>query len=147
MPGTTINDIQRTSANSERDQINLDFTWTPGGAPADPTFAYPTGVDSGAKKAQALTPLTFTASVRAGTSIVSYDWDFGDGSTGHGPVVQHVFRVAMPQLRVSLCVTNINGARRCVGHQMMLSSGGLIVGRGVVLESPGGMVVGQGIVL
>lgn len=134
MPGLTINDIQRTSVNIEREQINLDFTWSPGGDLADPTYAYPTGVDSGAKKAQALTPLTFTATVRAGTPIVAYDWDFGDGTTGHGPVVQHVFLVAMPQLRVSLCVIDASGGRRCVGHQMMLTPGGLIAGRGIVLD-------------
>jgi PKD repeat protein len=33
---------------------------------------------------------TFTAVVTGGTNI-SYTWDFGDGSTATGPVVNHVY--------------------------------------------------------
>lgn len=120
MPGTTINDIRKTSSNAEREQIGLNFTWSPGGAPGDPSYTYPDGTDSGAKKAAANTLITFTASVRAGTPVMAYEWDFGDGTTGHGPVVTHTFLIANPQVRVSLCVTDASGGRRCVGHQMNL---------------------------
>lgn len=121
MPGNTINEVRTSLKYVDREEISLDFTWSPGGDPGDPDYVYPNGHDSGAKKAAIDTAITFTAATRPGAPIASYEWNFGDGTTGHGPVVTHTFTVANAQLRVSLCIIDLSGRRRCVGHQMNLS--------------------------
>ena len=42
-------------------------------------------------------------------SIVSYDWDFGDGETGIGPIISHEF-IAAGQYNIKLTVTDAEGA-------------------------------------
>lgn len=96
-----------------------EFTWSPGGAPGDPNYAYSDGADSGAKKAAYNTLITFTAS--ANVPVVAYEWDFGDGTRALGPVVTHTFKILNPHLRVILTITDAAGARHHVGHQMMLA--------------------------
>lgn len=44
-----------------------------------------------------------------GRSIVSYNWDFGDGSTGNGPITDHVFRTGRHTVR--LTVTDDTGEK------------------------------------
>lgn len=110
--------ISRLSA--PRGLLQPDFTWDPLG----PLYVYPNGHSSGAYKAEALVPLTFTATYTAEgdtrVSAVRYDWDFGDGMYGSGPVVSHTFGVVNPWIRVSLCITDNLGVKRCMGHQLLL---------------------------
>ena len=47
------------------------------------------------------------------TSIESYDWDFGDGTTGEGEAVEHVYEVADSYV-VTLTVTDDSGAMASV---------------------------------
>jgi hypothetical protein len=117
MPGTTINETP-----DEPPIPGFYFSWSPGGGTSDPSYVYPDGGDSGARKAPAYWPLTFTAQVdpRPGRSVVAYEWDFGDGTLGYGPEVVHIFTATNPHLRVKLCITDDLGVRRCIGHQMNL---------------------------
>jgi chitodextrinase len=48
--------------------------------------------------------------------IVSYEWTFGDGSTGNGASAQHAYAAA-GAYAVSLCVTDDDGARTCCETQ------------------------------
>ncbi len=90
-----------SGANQEVDFENVEFT-----VAADPLVACFTaqataGVD---------TPVTFDASCTQvnGGMITSYDWDFGDGDTASGEVVEHSF--AFPDnYVVSLTVTDDQG--------------------------------------
>jgi PKD repeat protein len=52
--------------------------------------------------------VTFTGSVSAGTPPVSYAWDFGDGSTGSGQEVTHVY-TASHTYTVVMTATNACG--------------------------------------
>jgi len=63
-----------------------------------------------------LTPITFTAinqshphvEVPANVSIINYEWNFGDGMTGRGPVVTHEYKVAS-RASVTLTITDSRG--------------------------------------
>ena len=50
-----------------------------------------------------------SSSTDADGTIVSYEWDFGDGATATGPVVQHTYAAAGP-VDVTLTVTDDDGA-------------------------------------
>lgn len=103
-----------------RGVIHPAFAWSPTG----PLFVYPNGRSSGASKAQAGIPLTFSATYTSenDTSVtaVRYDWNFGDGARGSGPVVTHTYSVANHEARVSVCITDNLGIKRCVGHELLL---------------------------
>jgi PKD repeat protein len=44
--------------------------------------------------------------------VIAWNWDFGDGSSGSGPVLSHVFRAdATTDFRVTLAVTDDRGGR------------------------------------
>jgi PKD repeat protein len=44
--------------------------------------------------------------------VVAWNWDFGDGASGSGPVMSHVFRAdATTDFRVTLAVTDDDGGR------------------------------------
>ncbi len=64
--------------------------------------ASPTTVDLGAT-------IEFTSSVQGGTTPLLYHWSFGDGSTGTGVAVSHVYTAAGPYV-VVLNVTDGAGA-------------------------------------
>jgi hypothetical protein len=58
-------------------------------------------------------PVTLNAlssSVATGVEVAAYDWDFGDGATGTGPIVSHVYGVPGDPL-VTLTVTDRLGRR------------------------------------
>src|SRR5207253_715805 len=57
------------------------------------------------------TPAAFdgTSSTPGSGTIASYEWDFGDGTTGSGGHPSHTYAVAGPY-HVTLTVTNTNGA-------------------------------------
>lgn len=119
--GVTVEAIDYISRlRPPRGVIQPAFTWTPPG----PLYVYPNGRSSGVSKAQALVPLTFIATYTSNSdpsvSAVRYDWDFGDGTYGSGPVVTHTYGVANPGVRVSLCITDNLGVRRCIGNQLLL---------------------------
>jgi hypothetical protein len=44
-----------------------------------------------------------------GISILEYFWDFGDGYTGHGPIVTHTYEVPDPNTAISLTVLDSLG--------------------------------------
>jgi len=43
--------------------------------------------------------------VASGTAPIEFDWDFGDGTTGHGAVVTHTYAIS-DTYTVVLTVTN-----------------------------------------
>ena len=63
-----------------------------------------------------------TASVDADGSIVSYEWDFGDGNTGAGSTVTHTY-AASTSATVSLTVTDNSGAEGVTSQQVSVSDG------------------------
>ncbi|MBI4916793.1 MAG: PKD domain-containing protein [Acidobacteria bacterium] len=65
-------------------------------------------------------PITYTASVAAGSPPITYGWDFGDGQTGTGQVVTHTF-AGPGTYNVVLTVTNCDGASTAnVAHQVTI---------------------------
>jgi hypothetical protein len=70
----------------------------------------------------AFTAITFTASVRIpeGLFITEYEWDFGDGFKGFGPITTHTYNTGSPSTRTVLCVTDNLGRRFCRGRYMNL---------------------------
>ena len=44
-----------------------------------------------------------------GVSILEYFWDFGDGHTGHGPIVTHTYDIPDPNTTISLTVLDSLG--------------------------------------
>ena len=44
-----------------------------------------------------------------GISVLEYFWDFGDGHTGHGPIVTHTYEVPDPNTAISLTVLDSLG--------------------------------------
>jgi hypothetical protein len=102
----------------------VDFSWSPGANAGAPTYVYPNGHDSGSYRVYVDEVTTFTALVFAPprTTVVAYEWDFGDGVKAFGPVVTHTFRILNPGQRVTLCVTSSDGVRQCVGRQVMLTA-------------------------
>jgi PKD repeat protein len=98
----TIKDSRGDIATSDPKAGNISI-----GASTDPTAAFsvsPTTVIAG-------TSANFNASASKaanGHQIVSYDWDFGDGTTGSGVTVSHTY--ALPQgYTVTLKVTDDTG--------------------------------------
>jgi hypothetical protein len=63
---------------------------------------------------QAGFPVQFdgTGSVDPDGTIVLYEWDFGDGNTGTGPMPTHTYAVG-GTYNVTLCVTDNDDARAC----------------------------------
>ena len=80
-----------------------------GGGTSTP-FAVISGLPSGCTGAKAGYPVTLDGSysIPAVGKIVSYVWDFGDGSTGSGEFVTHTYSVAY-RYTVSLSVTDEGG--------------------------------------
>lgn len=73
------------------------------------------------QKEHAGTPVVFDAapSSDADGSIVSYRWDFGDGSTAAGPSVSHAFQAPGP-VEVTLTVTDDSGATGTATHMYVV---------------------------
>lgn len=65
--------------------------------------------------------LNVDAAKTNGNDIISYDWDFGDGTTGSGPTAQHVYAVAGPYT-VKLTVTDASGLTNTTARQVILGA-------------------------
>ncbi len=88
-------------------------------APSQP----PTAVISGPSQGMVGETLSFRgkALIEGRGSIVSYDWDFGDGNTGKGATIDHVYD--MPgDYQVSLTVTADSGLTGRAVHAVHISS-------------------------
>lgn len=68
----------------------LDFSW----APADPWTGY---------------AVEFTSALTSGAPVINYDWDFGDGGTGDGISINHVYGTPLTYT-VDLTASNCDGA-------------------------------------
>jgi hypothetical protein len=101
----------------------LDGNCAPSGAPVSvpagvplpydpPTGGDPVAVPGGPYAGFVNVPITFDGSGSydsdASDAIVSFDWDFGDGTTGTGAVTQHTYAVA-GSYTVSLTVVDDEG--------------------------------------
>lgn len=73
---------------------NADFTWVP---------VVPWTNNSA----------TFTAFAASGSPEITYNWDFGDGSTGNGEVIAHTYALT-GTFEVTLTTTNCDGASTSV---------------------------------
>ena len=103
----------------------VNFDWTPKSAPitytiGGQTYPYSTQADSIARPSDSRytaysTPsnqlLTFTSTVTVDPRafVARYHWDFGDGTEGFGPTINHQYNVANPTIVVALTVTDSFG--------------------------------------
>jgi hypothetical protein len=117
-------------------KLATDFDWTPKSVPLSYTIGgntYPpsTQADSVSRASDArylsyTTPtntlLTFTASVvlPPNVFIAEYRWDFGDGTVGYGPTVNHTYATASSQTAPVLVVTDSLGNRASRSHVLNL---------------------------
>jgi len=86
-------------------------------------------------------PITFDGSPSTGVSpIVSYQWSFGDGTTGSGMAVTHTYRAAASYL-VTLTVTNQRGVPASKSQLVAVGAAALPVAQFV--SSPGSPNAGQ----
>lgn len=65
-----------------------------------------------------------------GITILEYFWDFGDGHTGHGPIVTHTYEVPDPTTSISLTVLDSLGREFSTSKALNL----LVVDFGYVYE-------------
>jgi hypothetical protein len=73
-------------------------------------------------------PLSFNALVFGGTPPYSFTWNFGDGATGSGNPVNHIF-LRSGTYTIMLTVTDAKGAQTIANHSVFVNSiGGPIVG-------------------
>jgi PKD repeat protein len=70
-----------------------------------------------------------STTVEAGHSIVAYDWTFGDGTVGSGPIVQHAYQSA-GEYTVTLQVTDNVGRKSALAKLVIDVGGGGSVGGG-----------------
>lgn len=75
--------------------------------------------------------------VPAGVTIASYNWDFGNGQTGQGPLASTTFSypIAIPGFQVSLVIVDSLGRSTSCPRQINLQS--VAPGSGGFRESPG----------
>lgn len=81
----------------------------------------------------------FTADVRTPDDgfITTYEWDFGDGTTGFGNPIAHTFLTASPAARVILTVTDNFRRRFSQGQYMRLrSSQQTLLGGMTITDNP-----------
>lgn len=136
---TTKRTIQ--SLSPERIAPTINFSWGPLSVPTSIIVngnTYPRDADEpvvGSPEQPTLyltssnTELTFTADVKVaeGDFITEYEWDFGDGFRGYGPIVIHTYLTGSPSIRTVLCVTDNHGRRFCRGQTMRLRPAALTV--------------------
>ncbi|VVB91155.1 PKD domain protein [uncultured archaeon] len=77
--------------------------------PNNPPVAVPGGPYSGNEGSAVNLDGSLSSDPDAGDSVVSYQWDFGDGSTGSGATVTHTYK-DNGAYTVSLTVTDTHGA-------------------------------------
>ncbi|MEM7219920.1 MAG: PKD domain-containing protein, partial [Pseudomonadota bacterium] len=87
-----------------------------------------------------------SASVDVDGAIVAYDWDFGDGNTGSGPMPTHTYGGA-DNYQVTLTVTDNDGG---VGVLQQIVAAGVTVPTGkaaVTVAAVGGRASSQGLII
>ncbi len=86
------------------------------------------------EKPVALGTVTFNASASYDPNgeIVSYDWDFGDGSSGSGMIVRHTYAEA-GNYTVTLTIRDSDEIPNMLGKDIMVTAAGTIEGR-VILQ-------------
>jgi uncharacterized repeat protein (TIGR01451 family) len=103
--GTLVNSSYRVASSAE----GIVSPW---GAPITTTVQAPNIVAAFTPTSITVsigTPVVFTdTSTTDGSAIVTWDWDFGDGGVGSGPVVSHTFTAA-GTYTVTLTVTDACG--------------------------------------
>jgi hypothetical protein len=114
----------------------VDFTWTPLGDPISitvggDTFPPTTQVDGFSRPSDSRyetyetninTDIEFAATVvsTGSSDIVELRWDLGDGTIAFGDLVNHTYKIANPNIEVSLTVTDNRGRKSAVKHPINL---------------------------
>ena len=115
--------------------ITVTMPSAPSGSPITITSANPYYSDRTCDN----TPIELTATLNvAGASIVSTDWNFGDGSSYHtvGNTICHTFRQKAPQYNVSVTITDNRGCTWISSTPFVINSynnpisGGLLFSQG-----------------
>lgn len=98
------------------DSIGYSFTMTLGGtAPSTPTASFEVGGGEGAAK-------TFRAtSSDPGGSVLSHQWDYGDGQHGDGAFVAHTYN-RPGRYTVSLTSTNLQGRAATTSKEVTVAA-------------------------
>lgn len=104
-PGGTIDEANE--ANNERTQT-LTVSVTPTPTPSNSPPQANAGANKTSKVGQSVS-FNGTGSTDSDGTIVSYSWDFGDGSNSFGSIVSHVYS-SPGTYTVSLTVTDNSGA-------------------------------------
>jgi PKD repeat protein len=98
---------------SDRHQINVDL-----GAAEQPVARI-----SAPNAAQLGQAVTFDGSASSAPGqIVSYAWNFGDGSTANGPVIPHTYQKGPGIYNVILTITDDQGHTNSTNHQINITS-------------------------
>jgi len=106
---TTVSILVTPAGQDARNQIprTVDIRLVPTGVITPPANLAPEFEISNDAPTQ-MQVVTFIVAVDP--NYISYTWDFGDGSTGSGPSVDHQFRDS-GDFAVTLTVANVTGAR------------------------------------
>ncbi len=89
--------------------------------PQNPPQAVITAPDTAVVNQQ----VTFDGSRSAGDSaLTAYEWDFGDGTTGSGPVVDHTYTAPGQPYYVTLTVTDATGQKGYAGQGIQVNPAG-----------------------
>ena len=99
------------------------FTFAPDPPPANSPVGFD-GSTSCVGTAAAIGP----CGGNAGGALTSYSWNFGDGSTGSGPIVSHSYGIAATY-NASLTVVNSSGRSHTTVHAVTVKDGNLPTAR------------------
>jgi PKD repeat protein len=107
-PGSYLVTLTVTDNRGGRDEDSILVSVTAPPVPGNTAPYAEAGLPQSVRIGQAVT-LDGSASTDSDGTIVSYAWDFGDGSTASGAVVQHTYAAAGSYV-VTLIVTDDDGA-------------------------------------
>ena len=118
--------IEHTFANAGEFKVNLTVANENGTKAAGPhiiTAVEPSMpfADFTENAISGIAPLTVKFDASASQNADSYSWDFGDGNTGTGQIVEHTFASA-GEFKVNLTVANNNGTSAAGPHVITVTS-------------------------